>query len=387
MRRSGAVLLFALAAALAARPAPAADPVQRVALEGETLDTLELEIVFDGIDWTDAAAVARAKAGIDAVLQARLEIQLALVLGAEFAREYRELVDPAALRREAQREDLEDARRQSALVAGATIEAVLGKAETPAENRVVYPLLVTARAEGKELFKNRCRIDLARVESGQWRVIRDETLCADCEGSGKRREKSCAGCDGRGWVANPHRGFPEGLHAERPLEEVGPSTPRDSAIAFLSRRLALSRWLLAGFAAKVGPAYREYCTRFFAPGVLGAPETPSVFTAQISYEPGEEIQDGSGASVMVRETITPAQGKAESTWIRVNVLSPVKGRWLVSAFGLSCPACQGSGKCAQCRGTGLEAKGNPCPSCEGMKTCLACQGKRIVPAELLSPRW
>ena len=40
----------------------------------------------------------------------------------------------------------------------------------------------------------------------------------------------------------------------------------------------------------------------------------------------------------------------------------------------TCEACEGTGKCAICEGTGA-FEGAKCPACEGQKTCPDCLGK------------
>ena len=41
-----------------------------------------------------------------------------------------------------------------------------------------------------------------------------------------------------------------------------------------------------------------------------------------------------------------------------------------------CKACDGSGKCWLCDGTGALETGKRCPSCQGSKKCVGCGGKR-----------
>ena len=238
-RWTAAVLLLAGAAAWSDGPASPASPT-RVTLRGETAADLECAISWDGVDWAESASVARAKAGIDGALDARLDLQCALVLTRELAQAYRGLVNSVALARLEEGEELADLRRRAARLAGARLIAVAGKAQDGGGGRVFHPVLVTLHADGRELHRGAYRVLLQPAPSGGWQVVRIETRCPECGGAAlPAGDGTCRSCAGRGWTERPEprlAGRDSGL---RPRVEVDRTTPQGVAVGFLRWRHAL----------------------------------------------------------------------------------------------------------------------------------------------------
>ncbi len=367
--------------------ASAQSPGTRVRLEGNTLDALTLQISYTGVDFSDPASVIRAKAEIDAILEARLETHFALVLVGEMTRAYASLLDPAVLERELQREDLEDARGRNERYARAGVAVTLGRPESRAQDRYLYPVIVTTSADGTELEKRSFRMDVAKGPDGRWLVLRSEYLCGDCQGIGKRGETACDPCAGLGWVEKPLVALPGGIDAPGG-DPAGPAgdDAKSVAAAFLRARASVSRRVLAGYARQVGTVYREYCARFAAPSsVPPAGDGGSPFSGDLTYETGELQPDEDSVYVAVRETQSVAGARPTVTPMMVHVIRTPAGL-RVESFGIPCRACAGTGGCSLCQGTGL-VDDRPCTGCEGTRTCMACQGKRVVLTEPFAPRF
>lgn len=385
MRRG--ILPAALGAALVLLPAAfAEDSPQRVTLRGENLGTLELQISTEGIDDGDAASVARATAEVDAELDARMELQYALILTCELGRGFSSIVESRLLQKEAAGEDLADLRKQIADLARARVKVYLGKAEAGGPNRVLIPTIVTLTDGSAELAKFYYRILLQNPSASCWRVVRTEEPCAACSGLGRAADGVCTVCAGRGWVDRPNHLLPDKLEPPGPDFAIQRNDPRRAALSFLRRRVLLSRQVLAGFASAVGPVQRAFCRRIFTPAAMADLKAEIPAGGEIQYEAGDADDEGDTTVVAMLETTVPRIGKEIRTVFYVHVCGDPDHGYRVISYGPACPACHGTSHCSLCGGTGF-TKHVRCEACDATGTCVGCDGQRIVPCELLAPRY
>lgn len=383
MRTWVLAILFGTLLSVVAR---ADEPRLRVQMSGTSVADLALAIDTRDIDDADPVSVARARAEIDLLLEAQLELQFARVLAAEYLRVYPGVLDAATLKAIRSREDVEDLNARLQRLAKATVRVMLGKREDVSPTLLLLPVIAVIAVEGEEIQRVRYRLTMQQEETKAWRVARSEYLCPQCDGSGKTGTKTCPACAGAIWVAKPISPLPEGLAAEAPSPVAAGTDPQAVASAFLRLRHQVSRYVFARFAAVIGPPYREYARRVMSPAAIGTAQPASPFSGDITYAPLTASATGTGVLVEVRESLQPSTGPVSNNNFDVVLTRGADGRFFVASFGTACLACRGSGRCAACDGMGL-IKGTPCQNCEGTRACLACQGKGTLPTDLLSPRF
>ena len=358
-------------------------------IEGETLDLLKLRIDLSSVDTKTPEAALRslwaAQRGLESpAVTARLE---AAVRGAREAVIVKHLT-PEAFRALGGGRERKPAPAATAETPGGLLEIL---EQTPAEGGRMRVRTREVNAAGEKV-----RFYVLKEGADGWRIEDRQTLCAFCEGSGKKRigprkGEPCVKCAGSGNLPDdPAEPFAlQGRPATHP--DPGRASPREALAAYVRGRETEIPQIIARLYEILAGPLRAIADRFFDEALRGrvaaALATPRWEDPVPALAPDQiEGETAQAAFAYVKlDHGADAQTSGGRISYRRLTLAKQAGEWRIAAIEDACPSCSGRGVCGVCSGTpgkvtvidnGRE-KVQDCPACKGIPMCKFCQGKGL----------
>ncbi len=370
-------------------------------IEGETLESLKLRIDLSSANAKTPEATLRslwaAQRGLESpAVTARLEAAVRRAREAVIVKH----LTPEAYRALGGGREPKPAPAAAGEAPGGLLEIL---EQSPAEGGRMRVRTREVNAAGEKV-----RIYVLKEAADGWRIEDRQTLCAFCEGSGKKRigprkGEPCVKCAGSGKLPDdPAEPFAlQGKPGGRP--DPGRASPRDALAAYVRGRETEIPQILARLYEILSGPLRAIADRFFDDALRGSvaaalasprweDPVPALAPDQIEGETAQaafayvRLDHGADAQASGGPKGDPSApfGASRISYRRLTLAKQADG-WRIAAIEDACPSCAGRGVCGVCAGSpgkvtvvdnGRE-KVQDCPACKGIPMCKFCQGKGL----------